>query len=441
MRKTAFFLVLALLIGVLPSSNAYAQDAGVSYLKRAEAVMLILRNSRRVVDPSVNLRGFFTDIPIGEWYEPYMLEAVRLGMITPEPKTNKLYPLRSVSRIDFLKMMAVAFPLEPNLPYKYNDVPQNPLYRTYVGIAYAYKLFYNEKDPSLLMPNLRLSHEEAAKTVYDVLSQVPELAAGNSYFTYTSTAAAQKSPTPFAAAPTPEALVLPTQVESIKAIEPMRQTSTYIRYDVPQSFPQTEVPKTPAPPPMVVSQSTPTLVKNALLKLVQNQGNTAATLKTEIVQILNAERAAYKLPPLKENFYLENSAQSHAKDMYERGYFSHFTPEGKNYVDRIRLAGYLNVNPSACSCTQQFTLGVNTESVLEAGPNHLTLGTQTCSCKPVYALGENIARGQITAKEVMEDWMASPTHRDNILRKSFDEVGIGIFGDVWVQDFGRLEFE
>jgi len=440
MRKTAFLLLLAVLLSALPQTHVYAQDTGLSYLKRAEAVMLVLRNSRRPINAESNVQGFFPDVPTGEWYEPYMYEAVRLGMVVPEPKTNKLYPLRSVSRIDFLRMMAIAFPLEPNLPYKYIDIPQNPLYRTYVGVAYAYKLFYNEKDPGLLMPNLRMSHEEAAKTVYDVLSKLPELASGNSFFTYTSAVSSIKSATSYTVAPVEipaPPLLIPTQVESIRAIEPVRQTPQYVP---PVSVP-TEAPKPPAAPSLIVSQSTPTLVKSALLKLVRNQGNAAATIKTEIVQLVNSERAAYKLPPLKENFYLENAAQAHAKDMDERGYFSHFTPEGKNYIDRVRLAGYLNVNPSACSCTQQFTLGLNTESILESGPNHLTLGTQTCSCKPVYALGENIARGQITAKEVMEDWMASTTHRENILRKTFDEIGIGLFGDVWVQEFGRLEFE
>lgn len=53
--------------------------------------------------------------------------------------------------------------------------------------------------------------------------------------------------------------------------------------------------------------------------------------------------------------------------------------------------------------------------------------------------GENIARGQKTAKEVMEDWLNSPAHRANILRPEFTRICIGIhgYGDskYWVQEF------
>ncbi len=54
--------------------------------------------------------------------------------------------------------------------------------------------------------------------------------------------------------------------------------------------------------------------------------------------------------------------------------------------------------------------------------------------------GENIACGQRSASEVMNSWMDSPDHRENILRQSFKSVGIGCFkvGGVyyWVQCFG-----
>lgn len=53
--------------------------------------------------------------------------------------------------------------------------------------------------------------------------------------------------------------------------------------------------------------------------------------------------------------------------------------------------------------------------------------------------GENIAKGQKTAKEVVEDWMNSPAHRANILRPEFTRICIGIYGygedKYWVQEF------
>lgn len=41
-------------------------------------------------------------------------------------------------------------------------------------------------------------------------------------------------------------------------------------------------------------------------------------------------------------------------------------------------------------------------------------------------VGENIAYGQKTEQEVLNSWMKSPTHKWNILRKSYSRVGFGI---------------
>lgn len=69
------------------------------------------------------------------------------------------------------------------------------------------------------------------------------------------------------------------------------------------------------------------------------------------------------------------------------------------------------------------------------------------SCYTIYgdyglsyrSSGENIARGQKTAKEVMQDWMNSPAHRANILRPEFTRICIGVYGygesKYWVQEF------
>lgn len=56
-----------------------------------------------------------------------------------------------------------------------------------------------------------------------------------------------------------------------------------------------------------------------------------------------------------------------------------------------------------------------------------------------HSAGENLARGQQSADEVMNDWMNSPTHRDNILSGEFRAVSIGVLGSgqdkVWVQEY------
>ena len=121
---------------------------------------------------------------------------------------------------------------------------------------------------------------------------------------------------------------------------------------------------------------------------------------------MNVERKKRGLSPFTRNPLLEKSAQSHADDMTKRNYFSHTSLEGTTPEDRIRATGYL---------------------------------TKPCTnCSVSFAYGENIAKGQRDAKEVMTDWMNSPVHRSNILQRDFKEFGLGYSNGLWVQNFGGI---
>ena len=59
------------------------------------------------------------------------------------------------------------------------------------------------------------------------------------------------------------------------------------------------------------------------------------------------------------------------------------------------------------------------------------------------ALGENLAGGYTTFDEALTAWLASPTHRDNIMNPGFTETGVGCawntgsaYGSFFVQEFG-----
>ena len=99
---------------------------------------------------------------------------------------------------------------------------------------------------------------------------------------------------------------------------------------------------------------------------------------------------------------LRTSARAHAKDMAERDYFDHLTPEGLDPFDRMREAGF-----GGCS------------------------------------MGENIAAGQTSPAEVVEGWLDSPGHCANMLDDRYEGLGVGYFRDeasdlehLWVQNFG-----
>jgi uncharacterized protein YkwD len=60
-----------------------------------------------------------------------------------------------------------------------------------------------------------------------------------------------------------------------------------------------------------------------------------------------------------------------------------------------------------------------------------------------HTVGENIAGGQRTLKQVMKAWMASPRHCENIMKPNYKEVGVAIvinqsssYQVYWGQNFG-----
>ncbi|MEU4441965.1 CAP domain-containing protein [Actinosynnema sp. NPDC050801] len=116
----------------------------------------------------------------------------------------------------------------------------------------------------------------------------------------------------------------------------------------------------------------------------------------QVVALVNEARDLAGCKPLKVDERVVEAAQGHSADMAARDYFSHTTPEGVDFAQRMRAAGY----PS---------------------PG-----------------GENIAMGQRSAEQVMRAWMNSDGHRRNILNCGFTTIGVGLDtrGWYWTQNFG-----
>jgi uncharacterized protein YkwD len=118
----------------------------------------------------------------------------------------------------------------------------------------------------------------------------------------------------------------------------------------------------------------------------------AAKIKRATLCLLNHRRVAHGRHKLRSNRRLAKAARAHARDMVRRDYFSHTTPGGASFVDRIMQEDY--VKPSQG-----------------------------------WALGENLAWGSYqlaTPKAIVRSWMHSPEHRANILNPRFREIGIGV---------------
>jgi len=90
-----------------------------------------------------------------------------------------------------------------------------------------------------------------------------------------------------------------------------------------------------------------------------------------------------------EDSILSQIAKLRAQDMINRCYFSHYTPEGTTFLTLMK------------------SFGINKK----------------------YR-GENLARirpaSYGTLEEIINAWMASETHRNNLLKKAYSQIGVGI---------------
>jgi len=128
-------------------------------------------------------------------------------------------------------------------------------------------------------------------------------------------------------------------------------------------------------------------------------------LRQDELRRVNARRAESRRAPLQRHPSLDLVAQSYAEDMLKRGFYGHFSPEGEDVSDRVRAARYL-----------------------------------------YRKVGENIASGQTSVASVMQGWIESHDHLENLLDRDFQEIGIGFaagpsadgsYSSLWVQVFGQ----
>ncbi len=107
--------------------------------------------------------------------------------------------------------------------------------------------------------------------------------------------------------------------------------------------------------------------------------------EVQVLNLLNKERVRRGLSPVRLDVKAIEAARTHSKDMCERGYFDHTSPEGKHPWDRLRSAG------------ARFS-----------------------------AAAENIAKGYLTAQSVHDGWQNSPGHRENRLNPIYTRIGVGL---------------
>lgn len=118
-------------------------------------------------------------------------------------------------------------------------------------------------------------------------------------------------------------------------------------------------------------------------------GYVMSGLEREIFDQVNRVRAEYGRRPLMANPRLDEAARRHSARMAALDFFSHTDPDGRDVVDRLRAAGI-----------DRFS-----------------------------SVGENIFYGQNLpdiVRAVVQGWLLSPPHRENLLSSSYGQAGVGV---------------
>jgi hypothetical protein len=114
-------------------------------------------------------------------------------------------------------------------------------------------------------------------------------------------------------------------------------------------------------------------------------GFASSITPAQVVEQTNAQRAQVGLGTLTLNATLSQAALSKAQDMFSNQYWAHTSPAGKEPWTFMREAGYA-----------------------------------------YQVAGENLARDFSTTGDMMAAWMASPTHKANIVNGKYQEIGIAV---------------
>ncbi|MHC4663648.1 MAG: CAP domain-containing protein [Planctomycetota bacterium] len=134
----------------------------------------------------------------------------------------------------------------------------------------------------------------------------------------------------------------------------------------------------------------------AYVPLTQDLETDESTMVAGVLQEINSEREACLLMPLEWDDSLAEVAREYAMCMANNNRLDHYDMLGRGLIYRLENAQIVFIHA-----------------------------------------GENIARGYTSPEEVVNGWMASDDHRNNILCPEFTQTGIALAGPgpYWVQVF------
>ena len=227
----------------------------------------------------------------------------------------------------------------------------------------------------------------------------------------------QKPASPDLAVPTPSFVPIPTPSQGVPARTPV--------------FPATPLgpgliiekpthPPDPQPTPTSQPRNTPTpsvwRQGTQLTQLTQVTKDWIDAVELEIHRLTNEERVQHSVTALSYDPSLASIARGHSGDMAQLDYFGHENFLGQTPSDRAAKAGY--------GCRKDYG------SYYSEGIAENIFQTSLYSSYTTTPGGLVVSRDYMTMEEIaaqiVEGWMDSPGHRENILDSSYEKEGIGV---------------
>jgi Cysteine-rich secretory protein family len=135
-----------------------------------------------------------------------------------------------------------------------------------------------------------------------------------------------------------------------------------------------------------------------------HQARAAGVEEQRLLELINGYRQENGVGTLVPSAVLSTSATRHSEDMAAHDFFSRSTKESSYYPS--------GSSPADRAAREGYPIDVYT--------------------------AENIARGQLTAEEVFEDWRGLPEHDAAMLGEQYTAAGIGHVDSYWTADFGSV---
>jgi uncharacterized protein YkwD len=127
---------------------------------------------------------------------------------------------------------------------------------------------------------------------------------------------------------------------------------------------------------------------------IPRSANELTTASRAVACLVNIERAARGIDPLRPDADLARAARGHASDMAQRKYFSHTSANGDGLSDRLKAAGYGDPGDG-------------------------------------WRAGEDLGWGtgeRSSPNALVDAWLASDHHKRILLSTVYEEIGVGVAG-------------